>query len=123
MDRDEFFDTLPQRATFGECYKCLKEIDMDDLLFKTRSVGMTGIRICKSCKQTPWDSPDVKQWSINKHLHGYIKKGMWWFRLFDYGIHAKDLRIHDLSFSEREGYRKRLVLGNWSLRLLMRGGI
>lgn len=62
------------------------------------------------------------QWSFTKYLYGHNSKGMWWFRLFGYGIHAKDTNLHGLMFSERNGYRKRLVLGNWSLRFLVRGG-
>lgn len=63
------------------------------------------------------------QWSFTKYLYGHSSKGMWWFRLFGYGIHAKDTSIHDLSFSERCGHRKRLVLGNWSFRFLVREGL
>ena len=79
----------------------------------------------KMYRQKMWENLEEMfgQWSFTKYLYGHRSKGMWWFRLFGYGIHAKDLRTHDLMFSERNGYRKRLTLGNWSLRFLVRGGV
>lgn len=44
--------------------------------------------------------------------------GSGWFRIFGYGIGYKDLRKHNLLFSERNGITKILRLGNYSFKLL-----
>ena len=44
----------------------------------------------------------------------YATNGGGWFRLFGYGIGWKDTRHVRLSFSERNGYKKHLMLGPWS---------
>ena len=44
--------------------------------------------------------------------------GFGWFRLLDYGIAWKDTRKHQLTFSERNGYARRLMIGAWCLELL-----
>ena len=33
-------------------------------------------------------------------------------------LHVKDVRVHGLMFEERNGYRRRLVIGPWSLKAL-----
>jgi hypothetical protein len=44
--------------------------------------------------------------------------GYLWFRLLGYGLHFKNINKHPLLFSERYGYKKRLQLGGWSIRVL-----
>ena len=45
-------------------------------------------------------------------------KGMWWFRTFGWGIHAKMPSLHSPLLSERNGYKKKLDIGKWSFMLL-----
>jgi hypothetical protein len=44
--------------------------------------------------------------------------GLWWFRVFGYGLHAKDVRRHPLLFSERRGLTRALRLGPWRVGAL-----
>lgn len=53
-----------------------------------------------------------------KWLCGYREKGLWWFRIFGYGLHWKDMRTHKPLFSERHGYRKHLHIGPYSFGLI-----
>lgn len=46
--------------------------------------------------------------------------GLWWFRVFGYGIHWKDTRKHPPLASERLGLRNGLQIGYWRFRLLKR---
>lgn len=41
-----------------------------------------------------------------------------WFRLFGIGIKWKDISIHGLLFSERNGYAKGLKIGKWLISFL-----
>lgn len=50
----------------------------------------------------------------------YRTPGRFWLRVFGYGICGKDLRQHGLSYSERRGIFRRVVIGNWSLTWLPR---
>lgn len=45
-------------------------------------------------------------------------KGIWWFRVFGYGLHWKDTRAHPLLFSQRAGFRKGFILGSWRFEFL-----
>jgi hypothetical protein len=47
-----------------------------------------------------------------------IATGLYWFRLFGYGLHIKDMTRYRLLASEHLGFRRRLVIGPWSIRLL-----
>ena len=40
-------------------------------------------------------------------------KGLWWFRVFGYGLHYKNVRLHPPLFSERHGFRRKLKLGRF----------
>ena len=51
-------------------------------------------------------------------LERYKTKGMWWFRIFGYGLHCKDVKIYPLLFSEREGHKKYLKIGRWIIKWL-----
>lgn len=42
-----------------------------------------------------------------------IWKGGWWFRLFGYGLSAKRLADHPMTFAEREGRSKCFILFGW----------
>ena len=46
-------------------------------------------------------------------VYGYKEKGLWWFRIFGYGIKAKNTRTHMLLFSERHGYSCGMCIGHW----------
>ena len=48
-----------------------------------------------------------------KRVCGYRCKGLWWFRVYGYGIHYKNTRYHRPLFSERNGLRKKLKLGRY----------
>lgn len=41
-----------------------------------------------------------------------------WFRIFGVGLVFKDVLIHPLLFSERNGYKKYLKLGKWIISYL-----
>jgi hypothetical protein len=43
----------------------------------------------------------------------YAGNGIAWFRVFGWGLHWKDLRRHQLNFSERNGLVKKLRIGDW----------
>lgn len=49
---------------------------------------------------------------------GYKTDGMFWFRVFGYGLHGKNIAKHELTFSERNGYQKRFTIGSWSFKFL-----
>lgn len=58
----------------------------------------------------------MSTWSHIFYVHksdGYL-----WFRFFGYGLHFKNTSKHYLLFGEREGYVKRVQIGNWSIRIL-----
>lgn len=44
-------------------------------------------------------------------------RGLGWFRIFGFGLHWKDTRIHPLLFSERYSGRG-WQIGHWRLRFL-----
>ena len=48
----------------------------------------------------------------------YVVGGAGWFRLFGRGIGWKDTRRFRLTFSERNGYKKHMMLGPWSFAML-----
>jgi hypothetical protein len=58
-------------------------------------------------------------WSFTKYLCGYYTDGMWWIRLFGYGITWKDGRTHYLNFSERMG-KKGFRMRHWVFNFLKR---
>ncbi len=53
-----------------------------------------------------------------KIVCGIYKDSRGWFRILGWGIAFKDLRRHELLFSERNGYTKTLKLFNWSFKIL-----
>ena len=53
-----------------------------------------------------------------KALAYYKTKGLWWFRVFGYGIHYKNIELHFVLFSERNGFRKKLKIRSHWLELL-----
>jgi len=60
-----------------------------------------------------------KKTNILKNIFYYYNKdGLFWFRLFGYGISIKDLNKQRLYFSERYGYTKHLIIGNYSVAIL-----
>jgi hypothetical protein len=49
----------------------------------------------------------------------YMENGAGWLRLFRCGFGWKDTTKHPLTFSERKGYRRHLMIGKWSLGWLV----
>jgi hypothetical protein len=56
----------------------------------------------------------------NSEILAYSRsKGMFWFRIFGYGISFQNLKHKPLTFSERNGYAKKLVkVGTTYIKLL-----
>ena len=48
----------------------------------------------------------------------YYCAGFGWFRTFGIGLCFKNLRNHSMLFSERYGYTKHKIIGNWLIRHL-----
>jgi hypothetical protein len=48
----------------------------------------------------------------------YYENGFGWFRILGKGLLWKNLLIHRLSFSERNGYKKYIKIGNWAIGFL-----
>lgn len=38
----------------GYCNICGNEVIIDDLLYKSKSIGITELKVCKKCKLTPY---------------------------------------------------------------------
>jgi hypothetical protein len=49
----------------------------------------------------------------------YMENGAGWLRLFRCGFGWKNTTKHPLTFSERKGYRRHLMIGKWSLGWLV----
>ena len=68
-----------------------------------------------------------KDWSIKIFKYRiftiYFGNRIGWFRLFGVGMKWKDLRKHDLLFSERNGYTKYIRIRNWTFGYLKRSKI
>jgi len=48
----------------------------------------------------------------------HYERGLFFFRLFGYGIHVKDISRFRQYFSERNGYKRRLMIGNYAVSIL-----
>lgn len=48
----------------------------------------------------------------------YYCNNFGWIRIFGIGVKWKDITIHKLMFSERNGYSKGLQLGKWYIGYL-----
>lgn len=55
--------------------------------------------------------------NVNVWSHYYHNR-FGWFRIFGSGLVWKDINVHGLNFSERNGYKKIFKLHNWSFRVL-----
>lgn len=53
-----------------------------------------------------------------KILQTYKGSGIWWFRIFGYGIGCKNIKKHPLLSSEKDGYYKYIKIGNLVFRFL-----
>ena len=51
-------------------------------------------------------------------LQHHITRTQFWVRIFGYGIYGKNLRYHNLMFSEREGYTNTFKLFGWCFTYL-----
>lgn len=56
-------------------------------------------------------------------IQGHRTRGLWWFRVFGWGFHWKDNRIHRPRFSERNGYDRRVAIGPWRFKVLRRADL
>lgn len=45
----------------------------------------------------------------------YFFKRLGWIRLFNIVLFFKDVSVHGLTFSERNGFKKRIQIANWSI--------
>lgn len=54
----------------------------------------------------------------SKYFMACWDKNFGWFRVFGRGIAWKNLAVHPLIFSERNGYTKHLKIGKWSFKYL-----
>lgn len=48
----------------------------------------------------------------------YYIKGFFWFRIFGYGVVIKDFKKYGLIFSDRNHLTKRLIIGNYIIKIL-----
>jgi hypothetical protein len=48
----------------------------------------------------------------------YSVKGLGWFRIFGVGAHWKDVSLHRLCSSERNGYKSALKIGKYRISFL-----
>jgi hypothetical protein len=48
-----------------------------------------------------------------------IMAGLFWFRIFNKGLHIKDVRRHPLTFSQRTTWPPDLTIGDWQIRKLV----
>jgi hypothetical protein len=53
-------------------------------------------------------------------FQGMRGDGCFWFRIFGYGITAKDSRKHTALFSQRHGLVRWYQIGHWQFKLLDR---
>jgi len=45
-------------------------------------------------------------------------QGLWWFRIFGYGIHCRRIADYRLLFSERLGYTRGLTIRGWYIKFI-----
>lgn len=50
----------------------------------------------------------------------YYENGFFWFRIFGSGLKIKDIRKHQLLFSERNDYNKSITLGSYRIGILIK---
>lgn len=56
---------------------------------------------------------------IWKIFYLYKTKGIFWFSFFGkWGVHGKNLKVHEPLFSERNKLIKRLKIGSWIFKTL-----
>ena len=55
---------------------------------------------------------------LTRRISWHIERRRFWIRLFGLDFAGKDLRYHQLFFSERNGYVKTYRFGNWSFKFL-----
>lgn len=48
----------------------------------------------------------------------YYRDGFGWFRFFGKGLKWKNMTKYCLLFSERHGYTKGVIIGNWRIGIL-----
>lgn len=54
----------------------------------------------------------------SKKFGFYYKNRIGWFRIFGCGLKWKDVTVHPLLFSERNGYSKGKLIGKWYIGIL-----
>jgi hypothetical protein len=59
--------------------------------------------------------------AVNNNFFFFRCDGAFFFRVFGYGLHVKDITMHRAYFSERNGFPKYWQVGKWRVRILKRG--
>jgi len=59
----------------------------------------------------------IKAFGISVLAYRY-GNGLGWIRLFGVGLFWRTTKKYDLSFSERNGYKKYKIIGNWIVNYL-----
>lgn len=55
---------------------------------------------------------------IGKNITYYKTKGLWWFRIYGYGLHYKNIKHYPELFSERMCIKKKIKLGRYRFGIL-----
>lgn len=54
----------------------------------------------------------------NRFICFAISKTAGWFKVSRYGVMWKDLTVHALTFSQREGLERHFEIGKWSISFI-----
>lgn len=65
-----------------------------------------------------WQWFFISKWAaLRSHFTSFRAPGLWWFRVFGIGLAWKDIRVHPMTFSQRNGYSG-LRVGWWLFEIL-----
>lgn len=53
-----------------------------------------------------------------KIFYKHKSEGLFWFRIFGYGVSIKDLKKNTLRFSERNGFKNLLIINRYAYTIL-----
>lgn len=106
--------------TETELDQILRDLCIDPAVAKKQEDSMRDLLINGECIFNLQEHATGKIFSIGKTIfYLYRRKGFFWFRFFNKrGLAGKDLRKHDLLFSERYGHTRHYKIGHWSFTLL-----
>lgn len=74
------------------------------------------------------DGFTMREVDVNLKYHGrrwlffewHRSPGLWWIRVFGYGLHWKNIERHPLLFSQRQPRWDAILWGKWRLQFLAR---